>query len=97
MIPFHIFIAFPTVHSSKLVDYEVVANYSLLYKVKGSNPSLKPYMLTAHLDVVPALELDKWEAPPFSGDIVDGFIYARGTIDDKHQVMVSDINFTFLH
>ncbi len=70
------------------MTWEVVANYSLLYHVKGSHPALRPYMLMAHIDVV-AADPDQWEVPPFSGDIVDGFIYGRGTIDDKHQVMVS--------
>ncbi|MEO0784166.1 MAG: M20/M25/M40 family metallo-hydrolase, partial [Pseudomonadota bacterium] len=39
----------------------------------------------AHQDVVPVnigTESD-WTAPPFAGDIVDGYIYGRGTIDDK--------------
>ncbi|XP_025106840.1 N-fatty-acyl-amino acid synthase/hydrolase PM20D1-like [Pomacea canaliculata] len=78
--------AYPTVHSSPLVAYEVIANYSLLYKVQGSNTSLTPYLLASHLDVVPAPDKG-WDAPPFSADILDDFIYARGTIDDKQGVM----------
>ena len=34
-----------------------------------------------HLDVVPSGE--GWSVPPFSGEIIDGKIYGRGTIDDK--------------
>lgn len=41
----------------------------------------------AHLDVVPADPAD-WDVPPFNADIVDDFVYARGTIDFKHGVMV---------
>ncbi|XP_067683021.1 N-fatty-acyl-amino acid synthase/hydrolase PM20D1-like [Haliotis asinina] len=78
--------AFPVVHSSPLVEFEVINNYSLLYSVKGMDESLTPYMLTSHLDVVPA-EPEKWEVLPFSAEIKDGFIYGRGTIDDKHGVM----------
>ncbi|XP_046355018.2 N-fatty-acyl-amino acid synthase/hydrolase PM20D1-like [Haliotis rufescens] len=78
--------AFPAVHSSPLVEFEVVNNYSLFYFVKGTNETLTPYMLASHLDVVPA-EPEKWEVPPFSADIKDGFIYGRGAIDDKHGVM----------
>ena len=66
---------------------EVIGNYSLLYYVKGSNSSLTPYMLCSHLDVVPA-EPQKWTAPPFAANIIDGYIYARGTIDFKHGLMV---------
>ncbi|XP_018617735.2 N-fatty-acyl-amino acid synthase/hydrolase PM20D1.2 [Scleropages formosus] len=79
--------AFPTVFSSSRVRYEVVSNYSHLFWVPGSDPSLEPYMLLAHIDVVPAFEADGWDAPPFSGREVDGFIYGRGTIDNKQSVM----------
>jgi len=77
--------AYPHIHSSRLVVREVVANYSLLYTIQGSQPSLKPYMLMGHLDVVPESAGD-WHAPAFSADVLDGYIYGRGTIDNKHQV-----------
>ncbi|KAM6977237.1 N-fatty-acyl-amino acid synthase/hydrolase PM20D1.2 [Aplochiton taeniatus] len=79
--------AFPTVYSSSLVHHEIVANYSHLFWVPGSNSALVPYMLLAHIDVVPASESDGWEAPPFSAKEIDGFIYGRGTIDNKQSVM----------
>ncbi|XP_041860888.1 N-fatty-acyl-amino acid synthase/hydrolase PM20D1.2 [Melanotaenia boesemani] len=79
--------AFPTVFSSNLVRHELVANYSHLFWVQGSQPDLVPYMLLAHIDVVPATESDGWDAPPFSAREMDGFIYGRGTIDDKSPVM----------
>uniref|UniRef100_A0A8C6V0W5 Peptidase M20 domain containing 1, tandem duplicate 2 n=1 Tax=Neogobius melanostomus TaxID=47308 RepID=A0A8C6V0W5_9GOBI len=79
--------AFPTVFSSSKVKHELVANYSHLFWVQGSRPELQPYMLLAHTDVVPASEDDAWEVPPFSGDEKDGFIYGRGTMDDKGSVM----------
>lgn len=47
-------------------------------------------MLLAHIDVVPASEADGWEAPPFSAKEIDGFIYGRGTIDDKGALMVRE-------
>lgn len=78
--------AYPTLHSSHLVQHEKVANYSLLYTIKGSNSSLTPYLLMAHLDVVPA-DPSKWEADPFGAQIINNYIYARGTIDFKHGVM----------
>nr|XP_022296834.1 N-fatty-acyl-amino acid synthase/hydrolase PM20D1-like [Crassostrea virginica] len=78
--------AFPTIHSSPLVTHDVVNNYSLLYKVQGSNPELRPYMLCAHLDVVP-VNTESWEEDPFGANVKDGFIYARGTIDVKQILM----------
>ncbi|XP_060070411.1 N-fatty-acyl-amino acid synthase/hydrolase PM20D1.2-like isoform X1 [Ylistrum balloti] len=78
--------AYPNIHSSSFVTCEDVANHSLLYTVRGENSSLTPYMITGHLDVVPA-DPSLWDHPPFGAEIHDGFIYARGTIDDKHIVM----------
>ncbi|XP_070557575.1 N-fatty-acyl-amino acid synthase/hydrolase PM20D1.2-like [Ptychodera flava] len=77
---------FPTVHSSPLVKNEVIGNYSLLYTVAGSNDKLKPYILAAHMDVVP-VDGQAWNYPTFEGLEEDGFIYGRGTIDDKHCLM----------
>ncbi|GFS21878.1 N-fatty-acyl-amino acid synthase/hydrolase PM20D1.1 [Elysia marginata] len=80
--------SFPHIHRhSPLVTWERVNNLSLLYHVQGSDPSLRPYLLMAHTDVVPVTNLDQWNAPPFSGEVKDGFIYGRGTIDDKNNVM----------
>jgi len=78
---------YPTIHRSPLVNREIVANYSLLYTVKGSNPKLRPYMLTSHLDVVPVVR-SKWSSEPFNAILKgDGYIYARGTMDAKHLTM----------
>ncbi|GAB6022286.1 hypothetical protein CHUAL_006412 [Chamberlinius hualienensis] len=78
--------SYPTLHSSPLVQFEVVNNFSLLYTIRGSNSQLLPYFLTAHLDVVPAHPA-RWDVPPFEGKIQDEFIYGRGTLDDKSQAL----------
>uniref|UniRef100_A0A8C0X0Y1 N-fatty-acyl-amino acid synthase/hydrolase PM20D1 n=1 Tax=Castor canadensis TaxID=51338 RepID=A0A8C0X0Y1_CASCN len=77
---------FPTVFSTNFIQHEVVEQYSHLFTVQGSDPSLQPYMLLAHFDVVPAPE-EGWEVPPFSGLERDGFIHGRGTLDNKNSVM----------
>lgn len=69
------------------MEYRVIANYSLLVSVKGSNTSLKPYLIASHLDVVPATN-ESWEVPPFEGRIQDGYFWGRGTLDVKNGVMV---------
>jgi carboxypeptidase PM20D1 len=43
--------AYPQVHAA--MQREVVADYSLLYTLPGSDPSLPPILLLAHQDVVP--------------------------------------------
>lgn len=65
---------------------EHVANHSLLYTIKGSDPSLKPYLLASHLDVVP-VETEKWTVDAFSGIIKDGYLYGRGSIDVKDSLI----------
>ena len=46
-----------------------------------ADPS-KALLLVAHLDVVPA-DKSRWTVDPFGGVVKDGYIYGRGTIDDK--------------
>ena len=86
----HLVLGFPVIHSSPVVKWQKVNNYSLLYVVSGTKVHLQPYLLMAHLDVVPADDETKWDVPPFSAEIRDGFIYGRGTIDNKHNVFVGD-------
>lgn len=43
--------------------------------------------ILGHLDVVPAG--DGWSFPPYSGDVAEGYIYGRGTMDDKGPVVAS--------
>ncbi|XP_065396921.1 N-fatty-acyl-amino acid synthase/hydrolase PM20D1 isoform X2 [Macaca fascicularis] len=84
----YIYKVFPTVLSTSFIQHEVVEEYSHLFTIKGSDPSLQPYLLMAHFDVVPAPE-EGWEVPPFSGLEREGAIYGRGTLDDKNSVMSS--------
>jgi carboxypeptidase PM20D1 len=78
---------YPETHAK--LTREVVADYSLLYTWRGSDPKLAPMLLTAHLDVVPvtAEALPDWDHPPFAGKIADGFVWGRGAIDDKGSLI----------
>jgi carboxypeptidase PM20D1 len=75
---------YPLVHQK--LKREVLNGYSLLYTWQGSRPDLQPVMLMAHQDVVSA-DPSEWTHPPFEGAIVDGFIWGRGTLDIKNQLI----------
>lgn len=63
--------------------------HALLYTWNGKNNSKKPILLLAHQDVVPVetgAEKD-WTHPGFSGDIADGFVWGRGTLDNKNALI----------
>ncbi|MDX1696871.1 MAG: M20/M25/M40 family metallo-hydrolase [Thiohalobacterales bacterium] len=71
------------------LETETVNEHSLLLHWPGGDPSLAPILLTAHSDVVPVepgTEND-WERPAFAGEIYEGRIYGRGTLDDKQGLM----------
>lgn len=73
---------------AKSLQKEIIGNHSLLYTWTGSDTSLAPVMFMGHMDVVPVEPgtEDKWDHPPYSGAIVDGAIWGRGTLDDKLSV-----------
>ncbi len=41
-----------------------------------------PVVWQAHVDVVTTAE-QTWQHPPFAGEVVDGMLWGRGTLDDK--------------
>ncbi|MBV8985545.1 MAG: M20/M25/M40 family metallo-hydrolase, partial [Acidimicrobiia bacterium] len=41
-----------------------------------------------HYDVQPVDPLELWESAPFEPEIRDGELYARGSVDDKGQVLM---------
>ena len=86
---FHAFLArtFPLVHGR--LTRETVGDGSLLYTWSGQDHTLKPALLMGHMDVVPvdANTEENWTYPPFSGRIADGYVWGRGTMDDKVNVL----------
>jgi len=71
------------------LERTVINEYSLLFKWKGSGKNLDPVLYNAHLDVVPVDEetSGKWTSEPFSGEIKNGYVWGRGTLDMKNQLV----------
>lgn len=78
---------FPLVH--KNLKVETVNHVNLLYTWEGSDPSLKPLMLTAHQDVVPVDKesAGEWTYPPYSGHYDGTTIWGRGAQDCKNLLI----------
>ncbi len=60
------------------------ARANLVARRQG-NGSKEPILIMGHTDVV-GVQPEKWYADPFSGMRQDGYIYGRGTLDDKDNV-----------
>jgi acetylornithine deacetylase/succinyl-diaminopimelate desuccinylase-like protein len=54
---------------------------NVVARLKGSGRK-RPILLMGHTDVV-GVERDKWTVDPFAALIKDGYLYGRGSIDDK--------------
>jgi acetylornithine deacetylase/succinyl-diaminopimelate desuccinylase-like protein len=57
---------------------------NLIARISGAGKAA-PMLLYGHVDVVTA-ENQKWEHPPFEGELVDGFVWGRGALDMKGGV-----------
>jgi len=54
---------------------------NLVARLKG-NGSKRPLLILAHTDVVP-VQREKWPVDPFGAELKDGYIWGRGSKDDK--------------
>ena len=78
---------FPLVHQR--LKLQTVNHYARLYEWPGRDPGLEPLLLLAHQDVVPVLPgtARQWARPPFAGQQAGGYLYGRGALDDKLNVI----------
>ena len=78
---------YPRVHAT--LERRTINEHGLLYTWQGRKPELEPVLFAAHQDVVPveAAGLSEWTYPPFSGQIADGYVWGRGTLDIKSQMI----------
>jgi acetylornithine deacetylase/succinyl-diaminopimelate desuccinylase-like protein len=65
------------------VYYEPIPRRTnVMARVRGRNPDKPALVLHGHLDVVPAMA-DDWSVDPFAGEIRDGMLWGRGSVDMK--------------
>src|SRR5450755_3422163 len=74
------------------ISYQVFAGdatrANLVVRIKG-NGRKKPILVMGHTDVV-TIDPKKWlDHGPFSADVAGGYVYGRGTIDDKDNLVAS--------
>lgn len=60
------------------------ARANLVARIKG-NGKKRPLLLLAHTDVV-GVQPEKWPVPPFGAVMKDGYVWGRGTADDKDKL-----------
>ena len=64
-----------------------INRYGLVYTLVGASDSLKPIVLAAHQDVVPAGPADKWTHPPFNAYFDGSYLWGRGSSDCKTNLI----------
>jgi acetylornithine deacetylase/succinyl-diaminopimelate desuccinylase-like protein len=87
-------------NETKVVDYlkKVLDEEGIPYKIFAKDPnrenlvarlkgdgSKRPLLILAHTDVV-AVQPEKWPVDPFGAVMKDGYIWGRGSIDDKDKL-----------
>ncbi|MFO1408573.1 MAG: M20 family peptidase [Steroidobacteraceae bacterium] len=78
---------YPAAHAA--MQRQVFQGRTLVYTWPGSDPSLAPFVLMAHQDVVPVTPGTEgdWRHPPFDGVVADGAVWGRGSVDDKGSLV----------
>jgi len=88
-LQFYSYVDSQFVLADSLLEKYMVNEFSRVYKWPGRNARLKPVLFMGHADVVPVEDLSRegWKKDPFGGEVADGFIWGRGTLDDKINVI----------
>ncbi|MFA7262906.1 MAG: M20 family peptidase [Caulobacter sp.] len=79
---------YPAAHAA--MTREILPNKALVYTWQGSDPSLAPIILMGHQDVVPVTAGTEgdWKHAPFGGEIAEGAVWGRGSVDDKGTLVM---------
>ena len=81
------------------IPYQVFAKDpqrpNLVVRIKG-NGKKKPVLVMGHTDVV-TVDPKKWTFPPFGATVDGGYVYGRGTVDDKDNLVAGLMLILQLH
>lgn len=64
------------------------AGNPLVYAEKIVSPEAPTILIYGHYDVMPVAPLELWKSEPFTPEVREGRVYARGADDDKGQSMI---------
>jgi acetylornithine deacetylase/succinyl-diaminopimelate desuccinylase-like protein len=62
--------------------------HPIVYAEYENNPGAPTALIYGHYDVQPVDPLELWDSPPFEPNVVDNKLYARGSADDKGQLLI---------
>jgi len=71
------------------LDYDEIIIDSMGNIVGRMGSGKHSIMFDSHIDTVNAGDESKWTVPPFSGEIIDGKLYGRGSVDMKSPAAAS--------
>ena len=69
-------------HFFNIAEITRIDDFGMLLRWPGADSALDPIVMMAHQDVVP-VEGQDWKHDPFGAEIIDGEIWARGSLDTK--------------
>jgi acetylornithine deacetylase/succinyl-diaminopimelate desuccinylase-like protein len=72
-------------YETTLVESGAPGRMNVVARLAGKDRSRGALLMHVHLDVVPAEPAD-WSVHPFSGAVVDGYLWGRGAVDMKDMV-----------
>jgi acetylornithine deacetylase/succinyl-diaminopimelate desuccinylase-like protein len=70
------------------------ARANIIARLKG-NRAKRPLLIVGHSDTV-RVDASKWTFPPFSGARNGGYVYGRGSLDDKPNLMAAMMTMVLL-
>jgi acetylornithine deacetylase/succinyl-diaminopimelate desuccinylase-like protein len=75
---------------SQMSEVQIVptGGHPIVYAERIEDPSKPTVLVYGHYDVQPVDPLELWDSPPFDPQVRDGKLFARGSTDDKGQMMI---------